>query len=81
MANVNLNKTWLALYYPTLIQEYIRAASASPLMPVAVATSTFGDSFDIIVSTQSAGLAEESGKALAGAFAAGLRSLVQSRPT
>lgn len=80
IANVNLNKSWIALYHPSPLKQYLRVAAPNPAMPLAVTASTLGDTLDIVISTQRSTLPGEKAQQVADDFARTLRSLVQSRP-
>jgi NRPS condensation-like uncharacterized protein len=45
LSNVNLTTGWAAAYAPTLICDYLRVSPTGPLAPLALATTTFGDTF------------------------------------
>jgi len=77
LANVNHNKTWMALHFPNPIRSYVRLASPSPAVPLSISTSTLGDTMDIILCANR-GQTGNSATNLLDAFATALRSLVQS---
>lgn len=77
LANVNHNKTWMALHYPSPIRGYIRLASPSPAVPLSISTSTLGDTMDIILCAHRGQTGNDATNLLE-AFATALRSLVQS---
>ena len=77
LANVNHNKTWMALHYPSPIRSYVRLTSPSPATPLAISTSTLGDTMDIIFCANR-GQTGNDATNLLDAFATSLHSLVQS---
>lgn len=77
VANIDLNKTWVAEFHPTPIRRYLRFASPSPAMPLALSVSALGDELAINLASQRSVVDDATAARLATGFAQTLQSLVQ----
>ena len=47
ISNVDLSRTWVGRYVPSLITDYVRVSPTGPMGPLALTTTTVGDRFHL----------------------------------
>jgi hypothetical protein len=47
LSNVDLSRTWPAMYHPDPLLDYIRVSPTGPMAPLAITTTTLGDQFHV----------------------------------
>jgi hypothetical protein len=78
ISNVNLNRSWLAKYYPDPIVEYVRVSPVGPMMPLVFTPSTLGDKLHFGLTCKSAIISPQGAKVVADDFANNLLAMMRT---
>jgi hypothetical protein len=75
ISNVDLTHSWMADYHPAPLLDYIRVSPTGPMAPVALTTTTLGDTFHLGITYRTGLISDDKSAAIAGTFLARLKSL------
>lgn len=79
MSNVNLGRTWVAEYHPSIVLDYLRFSPTGPALPVVFTPSSLGDKSHIALTYRTSLIAEDRAKELMKSFMGRLKDMVEER--
>ncbi len=75
ISNVDLSRSWVGAYAPSLIADYVRVSPTGPMAPLAMTTTTLGDQFHLGLTYRTGLIDAGRAAAVAGTVLDRLRSL------